>query len=181
MPTITGNPGGPGTPEQIQAETVAAIFTGSKDQQISNVAAYLAKYGPATVTNWKNFATAEAKSDPSLTVQQLLQAWVDTSFVSGLTSGIKAQLNVLGAVANKGLPAVANAVPDINPLNWLNSLGGSIASGLEGAVVAVLKDVWDVIGGAVEIAAGVIIVLLTLGFAFKGDLLAIAGMAGMMK
>lgn len=162
-----------------QAEAQAAIFTGSKNQQIANVATLLAKYGPATVTSWKTFAAQESAAFPSLNVQQLVQAWLDTSFVKGLSSGIQTSIGVLAKVPAAAAAAGSSVEKTLNPANWLSSIGGSIASGIESGLIQILKDIFSVIVGALEIAAGVIVVVLTLGFAFKDDLLAVAQMAVM--
>jgi len=59
-----------------------------------------------------------------------------------------------------------------NPVsNWLGSTGGAIASGIEGGVVAFLKDIWDFILGPVEVITGVIIILIAFGILVRGDVL----------
>lgn len=58
--------------------------------------------------------------------------------------------------------------------NWLKSTAGSIASGIEGGIVALLKDLWDIIVGPAEILTGVIIMAAGLTLLFKDDLTGIA-------
>lgn len=74
---------------------------------------------------------------------------------------------------NPTVEKAASAVSD--PLgSWLKSAGGAIGSGIEGAFVAFLKDLWDVILGPLEVLAGVALAILILAFAFKDDLAAVA-------
>jgi hypothetical protein len=71
--------------------------------------------------------------------------------------------------------AVAGAQTSLN--SWLSSTAGDLASGLEGAMVSILGDVWDVIVGPLEIIAGAIIIFLVLSWAFKNQLITIAMLA----
>ena len=71
-------------------------------------------------------------------------------------------------------PAAGVPGPDSLIGGWLGSLGGMIASGLEGALVAFLKDLWDVILGPVEVIAGVLLAIVILLWAFRDDLASIA-------
>jgi len=71
---------------------------------------------------------------------------------------------------------------NINPFagldNWFKNIGGQIASGIEGGFVAIIKDLWDVVIGPLEIAAGVIVAIMVIVFMFKDDLAAIAPIVG---
>ena len=71
-------------------------------------------------------------------------------------------------------PIVVNATPgpriDLNPLSWISGLGGSIASGIEGGVVALIKDIWHVIEGPLLVIAGIAIALAVLVVYFKNDI-----------
>lgn len=58
-------------------------------------------------------------------------------------------------------------IPGNVATNWLKSLGGSIASGLEAAFVSLLKDLWDVIIGPVEIIGGIALAILIVLWAFR--------------
>ena len=62
---------------------------------------------------------------------------------------------------------------------WLTNLGGELASGIEGAVVAVLGDVWDVIAGPIEVIIGLVIAFIVLGWAFKNQLIQLGSIAAM--
>jgi hypothetical protein len=73
---------------------------------------------------------------------------------------------------------IANAGSTVQ--NWLTSMGGSIASGLEQGFVSLLTDIWDVIVGPVEVVIGVLFVLGTFILYFKDDLMSLAGSVGMM-
>jgi hypothetical protein len=68
--------------------------------------------------------------------------------------------------------AVGGAQTALN--SWLSSTAGDLASGLEGAMVSILGDVWDVIVGPLEIITGAIIIFLVLSWAFKNQLITIA-------
>lgn len=58
--------------------------------------------------------------------------------------------------------------------NWFKSLAGQLASAFETGFLALIKDIWDVVVGPVEILAGALIVVIALGIAFKND---VAGLA----
>jgi hypothetical protein len=53
--------------------------------------------------------------------------------------------------------------------DFFKSLAGQLAAALEAGILAVFKDLWDVIVGPLEILAGVIIVIIALGIAFRAD------------
>jgi len=63
--------------------------------------------------------------------------------------------------------------------NWLSSAGGQIGSGIEGGFIALLKDLWDVVVGPVEIFVGAVLIIFALSLAFKNDLLQAGRMFGM--
>lgn len=68
-----------------------------------------------------------------------------------------------------------------NPIDsWLKGLGGAIGSGLEGAAVAFLNDLWDVILGPLEILAGALLAVFVLVFAFKNEIMSVAPLIAMM-
>lgn len=60
-----------------------------------------------------------------------------------------------------------------NISNWLTSPGGGIASGIEGGIVAFLKDLWDLILGPVEVITGAVIILIAVGIALRNDVIGI--------
>lgn len=66
---------------------------------------------------------------------------------------------------------------DVN--SWLSSVGGSIASGLEGGVVALLRDIFNVVVGPLEIVVGVVLIVFALVLAFKNDMLQAARIFGL--
>jgi len=68
--------------------------------------------------------------------------------------------------------AVSNSIT-----SWFSTEAGNIASGVEGAMVAILGDVWDVIVGPLEILVGGIIIFLVLGWAFKNQVISLAMLA----
>lgn len=63
---------------------------------------------------------------------------------------------------------------DLNPVSWLQGLGGDIGSGIEDALVSFLKDLWAVILGPLEIIAGVALAFVIVLFMFRDDLAAVA-------
>lgn len=89
-------------------------------------------------------------------------------FFSGLTGGTTSDI----AQGVTGLPSAVQS--------WFAGIGGQIASGLEAAGIAALKDVFDVVIGPVEIFVGAVLILFALIFAFKDDLFQAAKMFGMM-
>lgn len=65
-----------------------------------------------------------------------------------------------------------------NPISsWLKSAGADIGSGIESGLVAVLKDLWGVIVGPLEIIAGTVLALAMIAFIFRNQLAEIAGTA----
>lgn len=64
--------------------------------------------------------------------------------------------------------------------SWASSMGGSIASGLESGFLAIIKDLWDVILGPVEIILGALLILFAIIFIFSSDITRVAGIAGAM-
>ena len=80
-----------------------------------------------------------------------------------------------------GLAEEATGTAPSTPVtNWLGSLGGDIASGLEGGLVQLLHDMWNVIVAPLAIIAGVILILLAFAWFFKDDILGAARMAGQL-
>lgn len=75
--------------------------------------------------------------------------------------------------------SLPNILGDLNPLHWLSSMGGYIASGIEGGFLSVIKDLWDIIIGPLEIIVGSIIIMFVLTIYFKDDLFAAARIVGM--
>lgn len=69
------------------------------------------------------------------------------------------------------------SLPNLNPASWLSSIGGGLASGIEGGVITVLKDIWQVIEGPLLVLLGALIGLWVLVIYFKDDIIKIAGMA----
>jgi len=99
----------------------------------------------------------------------------DPEFTSGADT--KTAQNNSSEFESKRVRAAGGTVGDIpNPVSWLESLGGMIASGIEAGFVALLKDLWGVIIGPLEILAGAVLGIIILVFAFKEDLAPIAGM-----
>jgi len=87
-----------------------------------------------------------------------------------------------GSAKSSSGPIVVNATPgkrlDLNPLSWITGLGGDIASGIEGGVVALLKDLWTVIEGPMLVLIGVVIAVVVLIVFFKNDLMQIGTSIG---
>jgi hypothetical protein len=71
--------------------------------------------------------------------------------------------------------AVGNIPQDAS--SWLTSTAGSVASGMEGAAVALLGDVWDVLSGPVFVIIGAVIAVIALGWAFKNEIIGLAAFA----
>lgn len=74
---------------------------------------------------------------------------------------------------------VLNPVWDIQQLvndggnavsTWLGDWGGKIGSGIESGFVFLLGDLWDVAIGPIEVFIGVVIIIVTLFWAFKDDI-----------
>jgi hypothetical protein len=83
-------------------------------------------------------------------------------------------------IATNGQGAqVGGGLSDLNPMNWLASIGGGIASGIESGFVNFFKDVWNVIVGPLEVLAGILIGVAVLVIYFKNDIMALASLVGM--
>jgi hypothetical protein len=61
--------------------------------------------------------------------------------------------------------------------NWFGSIAGQLASAFEAGFLAVVKDLWDVVVGPLEIIVGVFFFLFGLIFAIKDDMIGIATVA----
>jgi hypothetical protein len=67
---------------------------------------------------------------------------------------------------------------DVN--SWISGIGGSIASGLEGGVVAFLRDIFNVVVGPLEVVVGAVLIAFALVICFKDDLMQAGLLFGMM-
>jgi hypothetical protein len=78
-----------------------------------------------------------------------------------------------------GLKDVLNIPGDLTDAatSWFSGIGGDIASGLEAAAVSFFGDLWNVISGPLYVIIGAIILVLTLGFAFKNQIIQIGSIA----
>jgi hypothetical protein len=84
------------------------------------------------------------------------------------TEGAAATAEALGGLATGPSEAVSS---------WFQSTAGDIASGFEGAAIAILGDVWDVIVGPLEVIVGAVIIILVIAFAFRNQLIQLGGLA----
>ena len=65
----------------------------------------------------------------------------------------------------------------LSPVSWFQqATGGILAGALEQGFVQILKDIWQVIVGPLEVIAGVIIAIVVLAMYFKNDVGAVAAM-----
>lgn len=62
--------------------------------------------------------------------------------------------------------------------NWLTGLAGDIASGLEGAFVAFLHDIWKVVLAPVAIGTGLVLIIVAFLLFFKDDIMSLVSIAG---
>jgi hypothetical protein len=67
----------------------------------------------------------------------------------------------------------------LNPSSWLSDIGGKLASGIEGGVITILKDLWAVVEGPLLVLLGVFIGLWVLVIYFKNDIMKLAGTVAM--
>jgi hypothetical protein len=74
---------------------------------------------------------------------------------------------------------IPNPLSVLNPSTWLSGLGGLIGSGIESGIVSMLKDLWDVIVGPVEILIGSLIAIFVLAIYFRDDIGGIIGTVAM--
>lgn len=65
--------------------------------------------------------------------------------------------------------------------HWLTSLAGDIAGGIEAGIVGILGDIWDVVIGPVLVILGAMIIIWTLAFAFRHEIVSIAAVAAVAK
>lgn len=73
----------------------------------------------------------------------------------------------------------AGKLPDLNPFNWLGSLGGMIASGLESGFLNLITDIWNVIVGPLEVMIGAVIAGFVITVYFKDDIMSAARVLAM--
>lgn len=60
---------------------------------------------------------------------------------------------------------------------FFSSAGGAIASGLESGFVALFGDLWNVVAGPLYILIGGLIIMFTLMFAFRNQIIQLGGIA----
>lgn len=53
--------------------------------------------------------------------------------------------------------------------DFIQSLAGQIAAGLESGLIAILGDVWKVLVGPLELIAGALIAVIAFGLLFRND------------
>jgi hypothetical protein len=61
--------------------------------------------------------------------------------------------------------------------DWLSGAAGSLASGLEGAMVAVIGDLWEVIEGPLLVLLGIGIFIVVIAWVFKNQIIQLGGIA----
>lgn len=65
-----------------------------------------------------------------------------------------------------------------NPISWFEqATGGILAAALEQGFIQIIKDIWAVIVGPLEIIAGVLIAIMVLAIYFKNDIATVATLA----
>jgi hypothetical protein len=115
--------------------------------------------------------------------QLLYKVIMATARPNGYVSGPYASQSAAQSWVNKkGGGTTANIGGDVsglNPFGWLSSLGGMIGSGLESGFVSLIKDLWDVAIGPLEVLVGGLIVMWVLTIYFAGDIMRLAGVAAM--
>jgi hypothetical protein len=153
---ITTEQWGTATAGPFSGKTYLQIYQTIWNQVQSNQAKY------ASISPWQVF-------------QYVAQYYVADKAGTVIQESFDAFAKVSGAINTGVLKGAQQVGAETSPSNWLSSLGGLIGSGLEGGFVALLKDIWAVIVGPLEIITGFIIVAVALGLAFKDDLLAVAG------
>jgi hypothetical protein len=112
-----------------------------------------------------------AKNKSKYSAYQVYQAVAQAYLATSLGNAIDKSLGAAGT----GIAATSGASPNAYNFNFLSGWAGWIAAGLEGGFVQILKDIWNVIVGPLEILTGFIVIALVLGLAFKDDILAVAG------
>lgn len=73
--------------------------------------------------------------------------------------------------ADAYISSESSAYSSGEPGNWINSIGGELASAIEGGIVAILKDLWAVVEGPLLIIAGIAIVFAVVIAFFKNDIM----------
>lgn len=98
----------------------------------------------------------------------------DTGVPSWLKDAYAAFLNSFAG----GLPGLSNDLFNgigTGANSFFKSIGGQIGAGIESGFVFLLKDLWAVIVGPLEIIAGAILAIAILIFIFRNQLTDIAG------
>jgi hypothetical protein len=67
----------------------------------------------------------------------------------------------------------------LNPASWLSDIGGKLASGIEAGFLQVVKDLWGIVVGPLEVLLGVIIGVFVLTMYFRQDIIKLASLAAM--
>lgn len=122
---------------------------------------------------YNNYMQAHTSDDPDAVYQVIIDGYAQLGGVpKTIEQAIAASGRAVGQIASgvgAGAAAIVNGpLGDIT--NWISSLGGMIASGLEGGVVTLLKDIWNVVSGPLLVIAGIVIAVVVLIVYFKNDI-----------
>lgn len=77
-------------------------------------------------------------------------------------------MNIFGDIASWFTGIVGDLTDPIK--NFIQSLAGQIAAGIESGLLAIFSDLWKVIVGPLELAAGALIAIVAFGLLFRNDL-----------
>lgn len=76
-------------------------------------------------------------------------------------------MNIFGDIVNWFTGITGDLTKPIT--DFIQSLAGQLAAGIESGLVAIFKDLWDVLVGPLELIAGALIAVVAFGLLFRND------------
>lgn len=135
----------------------------------------------STVTQWWILLTASSTGGSGWQIISGPAASVKQKYGSAVIGPYSSREAAQAAADKKAGQGQISASPPLgtniigqNLGNWLSGIGGSIGSGIEGGVIATLKDIWNVIVGPLEVFLGIIIAVIVFIIYFKDDIMRLA-------
>lgn len=126
-------------------------------------------HAAASTGNWwiVQNASGQRGGPPQLTVVQ--SATKPQNAVAGPFTSQSAANKALLQRQNQGsFPSIPSPTGIIS--GWFSSLGADIGSGIEAGIVSMLKDLWNVILGPIEVGVGLTLMVLAVFFYFGGSM-----------
>lgn len=132
--------------------------------------------GSTSQSNWWVVMITQSGRAGSL-VPPTLKVTMATTKPPGAVAGPFLSQDAANAYVNKADQGGGISLPSwLNPSSWLSDIGGKLASGIEGGVISIFKDLWAVIEGPLLVLLGTLIGIWVLVIYFRDDIIKMTGM-----